>query len=176
MGAKRAVAGRSRPYDELYLDWQREHNPNFVEPVKRETKKEKKEKRDKEREEKKKLMEAKKATQQATGGTSKKKKKSDGNAALIATLAQAEEEVDEEVDSEVELDAMVRSIAVAKQAGRIAVPLAVGEDYNIGSWFVARRERLRCCRDTLLNAFSGNRGISVNALNSLQLNGMPIAR
>ena len=43
MGAKRSVAGRSRPYDELYLDWQREHIPNFVEPVKRETKKEKKE-------------------------------------------------------------------------------------------------------------------------------------
>ncbi|KAL7424416.1 SAGA complex subunit Sgf73 [Cryptotrichosporon argae] len=35
VGAKRAVAGRSRPYDELHLEWQRVHNPNFKEPVKR---------------------------------------------------------------------------------------------------------------------------------------------
>lgn len=33
MGAKRAVPGRSRPYDELYLEWQRAHNPNFKEPT-----------------------------------------------------------------------------------------------------------------------------------------------
>ncbi|WVQ78997.1 hypothetical protein IAT38_001089 [Cryptococcus sp. DSM 104549] len=32
VGAKRAVEGRSRPFDELYLAWQREHNPNFKEP------------------------------------------------------------------------------------------------------------------------------------------------
>ncbi|WWC95171.1 hypothetical protein V866_002025 [Kwoniella sp. B9012] len=38
VGAKRAVQGRSRPYDELYLEWQREHNPNFKEPQKREVK------------------------------------------------------------------------------------------------------------------------------------------
>lgn len=33
VGLKRAVTGRSRPYDELYLDWQRANNPNFKEPV-----------------------------------------------------------------------------------------------------------------------------------------------
>ncbi|WVW86374.1 hypothetical protein I302_108420 [Kwoniella bestiolae CBS 10118] len=38
VGAKRSVEGRSRPYDELYLEWQREHNPNFKEPQKREVK------------------------------------------------------------------------------------------------------------------------------------------
>lgn len=39
MGAKRAVAGRTRPYDELFLEWQRAHNPNFKEPApKREAK------------------------------------------------------------------------------------------------------------------------------------------
>ncbi|WVQ83633.1 hypothetical protein IAT38_005774 [Cryptococcus sp. DSM 104549] len=37
VGAKRAVEGRSRPYDELYLEWQREHNPNFKEPVGKKT-------------------------------------------------------------------------------------------------------------------------------------------
>lgn len=30
MGAKRAVPGRSRPYDELLLDWQRIHNPQLI--------------------------------------------------------------------------------------------------------------------------------------------------
>ena len=55
MGAKRSVQGRSRNFDELLLDWQRANKPNFVEPVKRESKAEKKEKREKERLEKKRL-------------------------------------------------------------------------------------------------------------------------
>ncbi|WVQ94892.1 hypothetical protein IAU59_001978 [Kwoniella sp. CBS 9459] len=45
VGAKRAVQGRSRPYDLLYLEWQREHNPNFKEPVKKEKEKEKENKK-----------------------------------------------------------------------------------------------------------------------------------
>ena len=53
MGAKRAVEGRSKPYDELLLEWNRLNNPNFVEPVKRESKAEKKAKKDKEKAEKK---------------------------------------------------------------------------------------------------------------------------
>lgn len=35
VGAKRAVLGRSRPFDELHLEWQRKHNPNFKEPARR---------------------------------------------------------------------------------------------------------------------------------------------
>ena len=46
MGAKRAVQGRSRPYDELLLEWNRLHNPNWVEPVKRESKAERKERKE----------------------------------------------------------------------------------------------------------------------------------
>ncbi|THG99152.1 hypothetical protein EW026_g3158 [Hermanssonia centrifuga] len=53
MGAKRAVQGRSRPYDELLLEWNRLNNPNFVEPVKRESKAERKERKEKEKIEKK---------------------------------------------------------------------------------------------------------------------------
>lgn len=34
VGAKRAVEGRSKPYDSLYLEWQRANNPNFKEPQK----------------------------------------------------------------------------------------------------------------------------------------------
>ncbi|ORX39441.1 SCA7, zinc-binding domain-domain-containing protein [Kockovaella imperatae] len=33
VGAKRAVEGRSRSYDDLYLEWQRNNNPNFKEPA-----------------------------------------------------------------------------------------------------------------------------------------------
>ncbi|WVF67293.1 hypothetical protein IAT40_002044 [Kwoniella sp. CBS 6097] len=43
VGAKRAVQGRTRPYDLLYLEWQREHNPNFKEPVKKDPKEKEKE-------------------------------------------------------------------------------------------------------------------------------------
>ncbi|KDR79777.1 hypothetical protein GALMADRAFT_1163562 [Galerina marginata CBS 339.88] len=39
---KRRVKGRSHSFDELLLEWQRAHNPNFVEPVGRETKARKK--------------------------------------------------------------------------------------------------------------------------------------
>ena len=49
MGAKRAVQGRSRPYDELLLEWNRLHNPNWVEPVKRESKAERKERKEREK-------------------------------------------------------------------------------------------------------------------------------
>ncbi|ODN95797.1 SAGA-associated factor 73 [Cryptococcus wingfieldii CBS 7118] len=48
VGAKRSVEGRSRPYDELYLDWQREHNPNFKEPARKDRVEKKKEKKKKE--------------------------------------------------------------------------------------------------------------------------------
>ena len=46
MGAKRAVQGRSKPYDELLLEWNRLNNPNWVEPVKRPTKQERKEQKE----------------------------------------------------------------------------------------------------------------------------------
>lgn len=34
VGAKRSVPGRTRGYDELYLEWQRANNPRFKEPTK----------------------------------------------------------------------------------------------------------------------------------------------
>jgi SAGA-associated factor 73 len=52
MGAKRSVEGRSKPYDELLLEWNRAHKPNFVEPVKRQSKEEKKLLKEKEKKEK----------------------------------------------------------------------------------------------------------------------------
>jgi SAGA-associated factor 73 len=153
MGAKRSVQGRSRGYDELLLDWQRLHNPNFVEPVKRETKKEKKEKKEKEREEKKKAMDQKKAMTAAKKAATKK------GSTNVSTQPSAEgrEFEDEDVDSEVELESMIRSVREARDTGRIGVPIAFSGETGVGAWFVVRRERVRCCRDQLLGALQGNR-------------------
>ncbi|KZS90491.1 SCA7-domain-containing protein, partial [Sistotremastrum niveocremeum HHB9708] len=155
MGAKRAVQGRSRDYDALLLDWNRANKPGFVEPVKKETKKEKKEKRDKEREEKKKLMGDKKGGGGAGGGTpgtstKKSSKKAGQGANAGANAGMDEEDDDDDVDSEAEVDAMIRSIRKARDEGRIGIPMAVPDD--AGSYFVMRRERLRCTRDLLLSA------------------------
>jgi len=167
MGAKRAVLGRSKPYDELLLEWNRAYKVGFVEPVKRETKKEKKEKRDKEREEQKKLNGDKKVgsgTGGTGGGAKRNAKKSGSNTAANGVNGGAngtggadEDEEEGSVDSEAELDAMVRAIRKARDEGRIGVPLAVPDD--AGMYFVARRERLRCGREMLFNALVGRGGM-----------------
>ncbi|KAJ3786498.1 SCA7-domain-containing protein [Lentinula aff. detonsa] len=166
MGAKRAVQGRSRPYDDLLLDWQREHNPNFVEPVKRETKKEKKEKKDREKAERKRAIEeaavklgldpsskeGRKAGAAATGhvistsskhGPSKRAQAAAAAAAAASanTLDDADNENYDDLDSEAEVDDLVGAVRQARTLGVIAQPLAVPSD--AGSWFVERRERFR---------------------------------
>jgi len=165
MGAKRAVQGRSRNYDELLLDWQRANNPNFVEPVKRETKAEKKEKREKEKLEKKRLageaaaalgLEAPSTGKKAAAGSSSKKvgKKAAAAAAAQQRLVnEMRDDVSEDLgdlDSEVEVEELIKSVRTAKENGVIGVALAVPCDAS--SWFIQRRERARCCRDLLLNA------------------------
>ena len=165
MGAKRAVQGRSKDYDVLLLEWNRLNNPNFVEPVKRETKAERKEKRDREKAEKKRqqleAQQAAAAAKAASGGTTTKKSKkattsANANAnAPNAPTSNAQQQQDEDenmddVDSEAELDAMVRAVRSATVNGLLGVPLAL--PYDTGSWFVARRERLRTCKDALAGA------------------------
>lgn len=169
MGAKRAVEGRSKPYDELLLEWNRQHNPNFVEPVKRETKAEKKARKDKEKAEKKKqqieaaaalgidLTAPKKAAGGAGGTGSKKTKKTAAAIAATAIVAAPgpiitndnDDNIDD-IDSEEEVDTLVHAVRLAQDRGVMSVPLAVPCDAS--SWFVARRERLRTCRDLLANA------------------------
>jgi len=171
MGAKRAVQGRSRNYDELLLEWQRANNPNFVEPVKRETKAEKKEKREKEKLEKKRLaseaavaLGLDPATIGKKSGTTSSSKKMGKRAAAAAAAAvrladELRDELSEDLDdldSEVEVEGLIRSVRVAKENGVIGVPLAVPCD--AGSWFIQRRERARCCRDLLLNALGSGGG------------------
>ncbi|TFK51738.1 SCA7-domain-containing protein [Heliocybe sulcata] len=173
MGAKRAVQGRSKAYDELLLEWNRANNPNWVEPVKRETKQERKEKKEKEKAEKKRLaMEAAAAagidlTKKGVAGAGTKKTKKSGAAAAAAAASSAAaaavdgEDINEnldDIDSEAELDSLVRSVRASYDRGIIGQPLAL--PYDAGSWFVARRERLRNCRDLLANALNARSSIA----------------
>ncbi|OSD05530.1 SCA7-domain-containing protein [Trametes coccinea BRFM310] len=178
MGAKRAVQGRSKPYDELLLEWNRANNPNFVEPVKRESKAERKERKEREKAEKKRLaMEAaaaagidvtKKGASALPGGTSKKgKKASAATTAATATVTTAAhvgptddvfENLDD-LDSEGELDSLIRATRTAHQRGLIGTPLAVPCDTS--SLFVVRRERLRTCNQLLANALMPSRSAAV---------------
>jgi SAGA-associated factor 73 len=171
MGAKRAVQGRSRNYDELLLEWQRANNPNFVEPVKRETKAEKKEKREKEKLEKKRLASEAAvalgldptAIGKKSGMTSSSKKMGKRAAAAAAAAVRLADELREELsedldalDSEVEVEELIRRVKSAKENGVICVPLAVPCDAS--SWFIPRRERTRCCRDHISNGLSSGGG------------------
>lgn len=187
MGAKRAVQGRSKAYDELLLEWNRANNPNFVEPVKRETKAEKKEKREKEKAEKKRLaMEAAAAAGEditkkgvaakwGAGNTKKGGKKAAAAAAAVAAatrLAEGGDEIEnyDDIDSEVEVDALVKSVRTAQSKGIIGVPLAIPCDAS--SWFVARRERLRNCRDLLANALTpipNRNGLAANPVPGMRM-------
>ncbi|KAF5362249.1 hypothetical protein D9756_002529 [Leucocoprinus leucothites] len=185
MGAKRAVQGRSRPYDELLLEWHRANNPNFVEPVKRETKAEKKEKREREKLERKRL-EAEAAAargidvtatsshkKNATGVAKKFGKKAAAAAAAVRMAGEFGGDVSDdlaEIDSEAELDDLVKVVNHSIDSGTMAVPLAV--PYDAGSWFVQRRERARVCRDLLFGALTGgnSNGVpgSIGALNMVR--------
>ena len=163
MGAKRAVQGRSKDYDQLLLEWNRAFNPRFVEPVKRETKAEKKEKREKEKAEQKRLaLEAAQAQgiditkKGAVASLGKSKKGGKKHAAQLAAVREAladngdEIEDYDDIDSEAEVDLLVKSVKMAQDKGAIGISLA--NPCNTSSWFVARREKLRNCRELLANA------------------------
>ncbi|KAJ7355450.1 SCA7, zinc-binding domain-containing protein [Mycena albidolilacea] len=162
MGAKRAVEGRSRKYDDLLLDWQRAHNPNFVEPVKRETKAEKKEKKEREKLERKKLAEETAVALGVDPSTLKKQgvpgPKKGGKKATAVRMAAGDDNAEnlDDLDSEAEMDELVQAVRDATTKGVISVPLAIPCD--TGTWFVQRRERLRSCRDLLVGALSNSNG------------------
>jgi len=169
MGAKRAVPNRSRPYDDLLLEWNRLNNPNFVEPAKKESKAERKERKEREKAEKKRqAMEAaaaagldatKKGANSGLPGAPPKKGKK-GNAAATAaavTVATGEDVFEnlDDIDSEAELDSLIHAVRAAHDGGLIGVPLAV--PYDASSWFVARRERLRNCHQLVYSALMPQR-------------------
>jgi SAGA-associated factor 73 len=153
MGAKRAVQGRSKAYDELLLEWNRANNPNWVEPVKKETKAEKKEKREKEKAEKKRLAQEAAAAAGLEGkGMPKKPGRKANTNVTTATQLDMEDAAEnlDDLDSEAEVDSLVKAVQSAQMRGIIGVPLAVPSSES--SWFVLRRERLRNCRDLLASA------------------------
>ncbi|KAF8638931.1 hypothetical protein AX16_010406 [Volvariella volvacea WC 439] len=131
MGAKRAVGGRSRPYDELLLEWQRANNPNFVEPVKKISKAEKKEQKEREKMEKKREAAAalgidptQLTKKSAVSGTKKPGKKAAAAAAAAVKMAEelgedAPENLDD-LDSEAEMDDLVQVTRAARESGVIA--------------------------------------------------------
>lgn len=184
MGAKRSVQGRSKSYDELLLDWNRANNPNWVEPVKKESKAERKERKEREKAEKKRqAMEAaaaagvdvtKKGSSSMTGGTTKKGKKASAAVAAATAAVSAATHVGpaddvyenlDDLDSETELDTLVRAVRLAHGRGIIGTPLAVPCDTS--SWFVARRERLRTCNPLLANALMPSRSAAVPVVSRL---------
>ncbi|KAI0031283.1 SCA7, zinc-binding domain-containing protein [Vararia minispora EC-137] len=173
MGAKRGVQGRSKDYDVLLLEWNRAHNPNFVEPVKKESKKERKEKKDAEKRERKQReledFARKKGIDLSQPGAEAqleqlkaqtKKKKQPANTANVAGgtagggVARRVEDLAQEnlaeLDSEEELEAMVKGLRATSEHGLVGAPLA--SPCDSGSWFVMRRERLRNCKDLFASA------------------------
>lgn len=167
MGAKRGVQGRSKPYDELLLEWNRANKPNFVEPVKKESKLERKERKEKEKAEKKKqAMEAAAAagidpTKKAVTTVGPKKSKKATAAVNPLPAAEDDDENVDDLDSEAEMDSLISAVQTAQARGLIGTPLAVPCD--AGSFFVVRRERLRSCRGLYENAFKrggANGGLS----------------
>ncbi|KAG9317510.1 SCA7-domain-containing protein [Chiua virens] len=155
MGAKRAVQGRSRGYDELLLEWNRAHNPNWVEPVKKETKAEKKEKREKEKAEKKRLaMEAAIASGMDPNKAVTKKAPKKTQAPTTTARLEGDDVAEnlDDLDSEAEVESLVKAVQEAQSKGIVGVPLAVPNSES--SWFVLRRERLRNCRDLLASALA----------------------
>lgn len=155
MGAKRAVQGRSKSYDELHLEWNRANNPNWVEPVKKETKAEKKEKREKEKAEKKRLaMEAAIASGMDPSKAATKKAPKKAQVPTTTSRLEGDEAAEnlDDLDSEAEVDSLVKAVQEAQSKGIAGVPLAVPSSES--SWFVVRRERLRNCRDLLASALA----------------------
>ncbi|KAI9459034.1 SCA7, zinc-binding domain-containing protein [Russula earlei] len=178
MGAKRAVQGRSKDYDVLLLEWNRAHNPNWVEPVKRESKKERKEKKEREKRERKQrevrgtCKEERNRPQQAgSRGTTRttqilhQKEKEGAGAHPSGSNARVDDEHGTEnladLDSEEELESIAKSVRLASEACLLGVPLAIPSD--AGSWFVVRRERLRTCRDLFAGALMKGGASSVGA-------------
>jgi len=177
MGAKRSVQGRSKPYDELLLEWNRANKPNFVEPVKKESKLERKERKEKEKAEKKKqAMQAAAAagadpTKKATATAGPKKSKKATTAANPPPAAVDDDENVEDLDSEAEMDSLISAVQSAQTRGLIGTPLA--NPCDAGSFFVVRRERLRSCRGLYESAFK--RGGSNGSMSTTPVSANPPA-
>lgn len=161
MGAKRSVEGRSKPYDELLLEWNRAHNPNFVEPVKRQTKEEKKAQKEKEKAEKAAAKAQSKAAAASEGGPKKKGggvggsgKKKGGKIEPRVEIAEPDEPtLLNPVQQDEEVDKLLNAVRVIRQQGWGAVPLASSDSPRL--FFLHRRERTGSALELLKQALTG---------------------
>lgn len=159
MGAKRSVEGRSKPYDELLLEWNRAHKPNFVEPVKRPTKEEKKIQKEKEKAERAAQKQAEKESALAAAiAAGEKPKKSGGSKKKpkveFVVDAPMEEEVQmDPMEQQLEVDRLVNAVRTLRQSGYGATPLAAPNDARL--YFLKRRELVVSSRELLTQALQG---------------------
>ncbi|EJU03630.1 SCA7-domain-containing protein [Dacryopinax primogenitus] len=189
MGPKRAVVGRSRPFDELQQEMLR-LNPKYKEPMKRKSKeekaaekaKEKEEKRlEKEREkglkneEKAKLAAGKAALKATTTtavkpGLGGKKKGTAAQRAAAAAAEAAELEAEKQLDSEEEVDSLV---LVAQRLKKLAQPITPVPG---APWFFLQRmANYAPCRDELLEALGGGQAQTrVNMMGGVPQHGMTL--
>jgi len=166
MGPKRAVVGRSRPFDELQQEMLR-LNPKYKEPMKRKSKEEKAAEKAREKEEKrlekerekglkneeKAKLAAGKAALKATvvpgmkviGGG--KKKGTAAQRAAAAAAEAAELEAERQLDSEEEVDALV---LVAQRLKKRSQPITPVPGATL--FFLQRMANYAPCRDELLEA------------------------
>jgi len=158
MGAKRAVEGRSKNYDELLLEWNRAHKPNFVEPVKRQSKEEKKLQKEKEKAEKAAAKLAEKESAMAAAlAAGEKPKKSGGSkkktkVEFMVDAPQEEEVVMDAMEQQLEVDRLASAVRTLRQSGYGAAPLAMPADARL--FFLKRREMVLSSRDLLSQALS----------------------
>ncbi|KAJ1303222.1 hypothetical protein OPQ81_011420 [Rhizoctonia solani] len=157
MNAKRAVQGRTKSYDQLFIEHKRATDPNYVEPVKRETKAEKKAKKDRERELKKAEKEAVAAkkrkhpgapNQGGAGGGANGMGTLGTSAGAGGQVRGASTDYESGLDTDVEIEALVRSVRASR-------PVPLADRDNVGNWFIARNEWLRSTRDLLGDALGG---------------------
>ncbi|PWN43061.1 SCA7-domain-containing protein [Ceraceosorus guamensis] len=142
MRAKREVPGRSQPYDDLLLEWQKAHNPNFVAKL-----------------EEKERMLAANAEAKAKRAKEKLKAKRKGNLGRkldaqtdkgTVRVLNAEEEEEEDEDMDDELDSVLHSLRDASRtASTRALPIMVPDFAGI---YTARRRRLIRCRELFRTA------------------------
>ena len=102
------------------------------------------------------------------GCNRKKSKKATTAADPPPAVVDDDENVDD-LDSEAEMDSLISAVQTAQARGLIGTPLAVPCD--AGSFFVARRERLRSCRGLYENAFK--RGGSAGSLTTTPVSANP---
>lgn len=161
MGAKRAVEGRSKGYDELLLEWNRAHKPNFVEPVKRQTKEEKRQQKEKEKAEKAAQKQAEKESALAAAlAAGEKPKKSGGGKKKpkVDFMVDVPIEEDEsmkmnEMEQQLEVDRLVNAVRTMRQNGYGPTPMAVPADARL--YFLKSREFKIASYEPLSQALTG---------------------